>query len=426
MNTQNFLLPILVLGLIATGIYFYTRPAQNEEQANNIKTTVQQGEFMVNVTATGELKAKRSVKIRAPQGLQAAGIWQTNIADLIAEGTLVKAGDYVGALDRTELSSKMTDAQGELDRVTTQLEQAKIDTAIELRGIRDELVNLNFTKKEKILQVEQAKFEPQSVIQQTQLDLERTERDYLQLVQKYKLKQQQSEAKIEEINSLFKQNQSKMDRFMALSNEFKVKAPEDGMVIYARSWNGKKEPGARITPWDNVVAELPDLSDMISKSYVNEVDISKVREGQEVSIKVDAFPDKAYSGKVTKVANIGEQLKGYDAKVFEVIIQVMETDSILRPAMTTSNEILTNRFEDVVFIPLEALQNDSLSFVYKDQDGRIVKQEIAIGATNNDEVIVQHGLKKNDEIYFIPPDNAADLPIQRLDPNLKNLTLKTK
>ena len=66
------------------------------------------------------------------------------------------------------------------------------------------------------------------------------------------------------------------------------------MVIYARNWNGKKEPGARISAWDPIVAELPDLSDMISKTYVNEVDISKVRVGQEVDIKVDAFPDKKY------------------------------------------------------------------------------------------------------------------------------------
>ncbi|MCB0577945.1 MAG: ABC transporter permease [Phaeodactylibacter sp.] len=51
------------------------------------------------------------------------------------------------------------------------------------------------------------------------------------------------------------------------------------MVIYARSWSGKKEPGSRVTAWDPVAAELPGLTDMTSQAYVNEVDISKVREG---------------------------------------------------------------------------------------------------------------------------------------------------
>lgn len=50
------------------------------------------------------------------------------------------------------------------------------------------------------------------------------------------------------------------------------------MVIYARSWSGKKEPGSRVTAWDPVVAELPDLTDMTSQAYVNEVDTSKVQQ----------------------------------------------------------------------------------------------------------------------------------------------------
>ncbi len=66
-----------------------------------------------------------------------------------------------------------------------------------------------------------------------------------------------------------------------------------------------------------MVALLPDLSKMITKTYVNEIDISKVRVGQPVKISIDAFPDREYNGIVTEVANIGEQRPGSDAKVLK-------------------------------------------------------------------------------------------------------------
>ena len=401
----KILLPVLIIVFGGIGYYFYTQKKE-VPQEENIKAIVKKGEFKVKVTATGELQAKRSEKIRGPQGMRAAQIWQTNITDMIPEGTLVKAGDYVATLDKTELDTKMKDAMAEIEKIETQLEQAKIDTTIELRGIRDELINLKFAKQEKLLYVEQSKFEAKSVIQQAEIDLQRTERDYNQLLTKLSLSQTKAEAKISEINASLRQQQLKLKTLSVLAAGFLVKAPKDGMVIYARSWDGKVGPGSQIRAWDPVVAELPDLSDMVSKTFVNEVDISRVQKGQDVRITVDAFPDKEYTGQVIKVANIGEQLRNYDSKVFEVVVQVNEVDSILRPAMTTGNEIVTNIYNDVIFIPIEALFNDSLSFVYKNDKGNLTKQEVITGASNEDEILVEHGLNEGDEILLTEPSDA--------------------
>jgi multidrug efflux pump subunit AcrA (membrane-fusion protein) len=419
MQRSGIIILVAFLGLSGlAGWYFLSGPTSTE-QDKELRYQLKRQPFSIQVTATGELAAKRSVKIRAPQGMRAAGIYETTLSDLIPEGSVVEAGDYVASLDRTELAGKMSDVQTELEKIQTQLEQARIDTAIEMRGLRDELANLEFTKQEKLLAVEQSKFEPRSVIQQAELDLEKTERDYKQLLKKYELKQQQAVAKIQEIDALLRQNQRQLKVYADLSEEFRINAPEPGMMIYARSWRGKKEPGSRISAWDPIVAELPDLSDMISQTYVNEVDISKVQEGQDVAIQVDAFPERKYTGKVIKVANIGEQLSGYDAKVFEVIVQVNESDSILRPAMTTSNEILTGTYDDMLSIPLEGLQSDSLSFVYKDSGSGVVRQEVITGLSNADEIIVEYGLSEGDQIYLVPPPGAEDANFVPLDPAIK-------
>ena len=106
---------------------------------------------------------------------------------MVAEGTIVKEGDYVAKLDRSELDTKLKDIQTEIEKIETQLAQTEIDTAIELRGIRDQLINLNFSKKEKKLEVEQSKYEAPMVIQKVKIELERTARDYNQLLSKYEL-----------------------------------------------------------------------------------------------------------------------------------------------------------------------------------------------------------------------------------------------
>lgn len=414
MSKLKIVIPIVVLAIGGILLYNYLQSGGAAEQQNLITSQVRKGDLEVVVNATGELQAKRSVKIRGPQGMRAAGIYQTTIQDLVPEGTIVEEGDYVGKLDRSELANKISTVQTDLEQVQTQLEQAKIDTAIEMRALRDELVNLHFSLREKRLQVEQSQFEAPSVIRQTELELERVQRDINQNEQKYLLKEQQSIAKIREIETLLRQNQMRLQMYLDLSEAFDISAPKPGMVIYERDRGGKKEPGDQISAWDPIVAELPDLTDMISQTYVNEVDISKVRRGQEVKIQVDAFPEREYTGQVIKVANIGEQMSGYDAKVFEVIVQVDQSDSIMRPAMTTSNEIVMHTYEEVLAVPIEALQSDSVTFVYKAERGRTVRQEVILGPSNDDEVIVAAGLMEGDEVYLVEPENSEDLPFAYL------------
>lgn len=412
------MIPIALLLLLAS-VYFFFQKNAKVEQSNVIKKTLELADFTVKATATGELKAKNSEKIRGPQGLRQANIYRVAISDMVAEGTIVKEGDYVAKLDRSELDTKLKDIQTEIEKIETQLAQTEIDTAIELRSIRDQLINLNFSKKEKELEVAQSKYEAPMVIQKVQLDLERMARDYTQLLGKYQLTKEKSEAKISEINASLKQNVSKRERYSKLGKELTIKAPKNGMVIYHRSWNGKVSAGSQISVWNPIVAELPDLTDMVSKTFVNEVDISRVRKGQEVKMKVDAFPDKEYTGTVISVANIGEQLRNYDAKVFEVTVQVNEVDSVLRPAMTTSNEIVTDIYNNVFAIPMEALHSDSLSFVFLEKNGKVVKQEVITGISNNDEITIDHGLKEGDIYWLSIPDDADDLRFVAVDEKIK-------
>jgi hypothetical protein len=160
---------------------------------------------------------------------------------------------------------------------------------------------------------------------------------------------------------------------LELQGGMTVTAPKSGMVIYVRDWNGKRGPGSQVSAWDPTIAELPDLSEMITKAYINEVDISQVMPGQTARITLDAFPGKEFSGMVVSKANVGEQVRNFDTKVFEVIVLLNSIDSLLRPAMTTGLDILVDSLPTCFQVPLEAIQTDSLSFVYKKTNSGFVK-----------------------------------------------------
>ena len=113
--------------------------------------------------------------------------YQVTIANLVPEGTVVQQGQFIASLDRTEMDGKIKESQTEIDKIVTQLDQAKIDTAIEMRSLRDQLVNIRFSMKEKELSLELSRYEPEAIKQQAKLDLERSQRELSQLENKLTL-----------------------------------------------------------------------------------------------------------------------------------------------------------------------------------------------------------------------------------------------
>jgi hypothetical protein len=177
-----------------------------------------------------------------------------------------------------------------------------------------------------------------------------------------------------------------------------------------REWNGKKKGvGSQWSPWDPTVATLPDLTQMESQTYVNEVDVRKIAVGQKVQVSLDSDPSKRLDGTITGVANVGEQRPNQDSKVFEVKVEITQADTTLRPGMTTSNAIEIASVPNVLSIPLEAVTTDSgYSYVYK-RDGRsVVRQMVETGVMNDNEIVVRRGLAKGDQVLLtVPADKAS-------------------
>jgi multidrug efflux pump subunit AcrA (membrane-fusion protein) len=376
-----------------------------------------EGKFEVVVTTTGELQAQNSVEISGPTGARKAGIFQLKITRLVPEGTIVAPGDFVAELDKSEIVAKIKEVEINLQKFNSVFTQVKLDCTLTLSQTRDELINLRYGKEQRKLEKDESQYESPSARRQAEIEYEKAVRAYDQSLANYETKVKQATAKMREAEADLFKEQQKMEDYQMVAGEFTIMAPEPGMLIYAREWDGKKRVvGSTISPWDPTVATLPDLTKMESITYVNEVDIQKIKVGQDVRLSLDANPDMKLTGKVTQVANVGEQRPNSDSKVFEVKIQIHEKDSTLRPAMTTSNEILVAGYENVRYIPLESLHvlEDSITYVFKKVGGKVLKQEVKLGAENENHVIVKQGVEMEDEIFLGKPEGGDALELKRL------------
>lgn len=369
------------------------------------------GEFVVAVTSTGELQAKNSIDIRGPENARRARIWEMQITDLVPEGTVVKAGDYVAQLDKSDLDNTIQESQINLQKLESQLIQAQLDSSLTLSMARNDITNSIYNLEQKKLIMDQSKFEPPAIQRQAEIDLEKAERGLVQGRANYETKVQQAIEKIKVVEADLMKQQNRHKDYLDLLDDFTIHAPENGMVIYAREWNGKKKiVGGKVSGWDPVVATLPDLSIMESLTYINEVDIQKIRVGQPVEVSLDADPDKRLTGRVSHVANIGEQRPNSDSKVFEVKIEITKSDTTLRPSMTTSNIIEIASLDSVLSIPLECIHSDdSLAVVFIKSGSSMIQQEIKKGRVNDNAAVIDRGVSPSDKILISAPEDRDNL-----------------
>ncbi len=395
-----------IVVVVAIIVAVMINKAASKKDLANLYVEAQRGQFDIIVITTGELQAENSTDITGPEFAQSRMIraMDIKIQDLVPEGTEVKEGDYVATLDRTSFDNSLKDELERLTTYETNLEVKILDTAVTLSNLRDNIKNLRFAVEEANITLQESKYEPPTTIRQAEIAVDKANRSLEQSIRGYELKVEQARSDMRTIKNQLTEQRQRVADLQTVLSKFIITAPSSGMVIYKRDRSGaKRKVGSSVSPWDNVVATLPDMTSMISKTYVNEIDVSKVKTNQKVEIIVDAFPEKKYTGTVTSVANIGEQLPNADAKVFEVFIKVEGTDLILRPSMTTGNKIITKTISDVTYIPLESVMTgaDSIPFVYL-KNG--TKQIVVLGESNENNVVAEQGIEPGTQIYLNAPE----------------------
>jgi len=415
MNKRYIIIAAIAITVFVAAFFILTKP---KNEITSISTKVIKGPFEVLVYSSGQLEAQNSENITVPENLRDRDvrIYEIKITDMVEEGTVVDSGDYVATLDQKAVEEILTTAKEELEQAYDEYEDAKMDSNLNLSNYRDQIINAKEEVEEKKIILDESVYESPSVIRKAEMDMDKSKRKLEQEISGYELKKRQAIAKVERAKIELRQKDSRVSKLNDVYNSLVISAPKAGMVIYGKDRMREKiKVGSSVSPWMPIIATLPDLSSMLSITYVNEIDISKVKSGQNVTLGIDALPEKQLEGEVVSVANIGEPMPKSDAKVFEVKIRVFGDVSDLKPAMTTSNVIKTASYADTIFVPSEAVfENDSLQYVYLNNN-KVVKQVVDLGDQNENFFLVNAGLESGDELLLVKPEDEENMELQGMD-----------
>lgn len=254
-----------------------------------------------SVTATGTIEPVTSVDV----GTQVSGVISKLYVDY---NSVVKAGEVIAELDRTNLMSELSSAQASLKSAQSELDYQKTNYE-RYKALYDKgLISAN--------------------------DFEQARLSYVQAQQR--TRQQKESVKKAQTNLGYAT----------------ITSPIDGVVLSKEVEEGQTVASSFSTPTLFKIAR--DLTDMRVIADVDEADIGDVKEGQRVTFTVDAFPDDTFEGQVTQVRQ--EATTESNVVTYEVVISAPNDDLKLKPGLTANVVIFTMEAKDVLAVPSKALR----------------------------------------------------------------------
>ncbi len=219
---------------------------------------------------------------------------------------------------------------------------------------------------------------------------------------------EQARAAMEAADEALKKEEERLARYRDQLAKCKLFAPRDGMVAYAsgqgRRWSEPIREGAAVRPRQAILS-LPNLRRMQVKTSVHESVLDQVRAGLPVTVRVDPFPERLYSGTVKSVAVLPDQDSwlSSDTKVYETVVTIDEDVEQLKPGMTAVVEIHVDRLENVLSVPVQAVvQIGEESWCYVSAGGDVDRRPIELGRSNDKFVEIRSGLEEGDVVVLNP------------------------
>ena len=369
---------------------------------------VTRDKFVISITESGELRAKNSISIRAPR---IRG--QLKIVYLIPEGTYVKEGDVLVRFDQADATQRVRDEEQRYEVVLSDREKLLANHKSQNARFDTQLQTAEISFEQSKLMLEKVKFEAQAAQQEAALNHRKNELSYAQtktdvesskIIQRSELNNQALQVR---------QREQELKRAREELESLTLKAPGEGLVVYGTNWEnqGRKFQIGNTAQGGYNIIELPDLSLMESVTYVNEVDVSKIKKSQKVQVKLDAFQDSTFVGEISDIASLG-RVRDYNSKlkVYEVLIRMKQRSEKLKPGMTTGNKMIIKEIPDVIFIPIESIfEKNGKKFVFVKNGSGFDEREIEVGEKGEDYIIIRSGLRVGEEVALSDPFEKEEM-----------------
>jgi len=212
----------------------------------------------------------------------------------------------------------------------------------------------------------------------------------------------------------FKLAKERFDNLVQQIDNALIYAPGPGLVVYAQQGDGRRgrevvEEGGTVHRRQTLI-KLPDVTRMVCDLKVKEAEVDKVAPGQAVAIKLDAFPGRTFTGKVTRVSPLpdaGSRWSNNDRKVYKTQVALDPNEASLRPGMAAHVEIVITEIEGALAVPMTAVRRQgSVHYVWKLTNDVPKAVEVELGQNNPTHVQIVRGVSDGDEVFLAPPEGV--------------------
>lgn len=399
----------LILLVVAGWSYWHRHRSNTEGTGSLVLKTVraERREFVHTLRLHGIVEAVQAYTVTAPRlagsgpagtGTGGGGSGPLVITRLIRSGTLVKKGDLLVEFDRQGQIKASLDRRAEyLDfaqqiakkQAEHQAARAKDESELKQAENAVEKASLDMRKNEIVSRIDAEK---------NRQYLEEARANYKQLTETLELKKLAAAAELKVLE--IQRDRAKAAMLYAEGNSAKmsIRAPLDGLAVVSSIWKGGRmdevQEGEEVRPGLPIL-QVVNPSLMQVRSRINQADLSYLKVDQPVQVRLDAYPELQFKGKLEQIAPIGLK-SNFSQKMYSFVslFSIEGSDPKLIPDLSAAVDVELERIPNVIVVPRDAVSSENgQSFVRVKNVFGFESRKVDLGAISDFEVVIQSGIE---------------------------------
>lgn len=351
--------------------------------------TVIKGSFRQTITEAGELEAVRASYVMMPAISYQYG-YQFKVIGLAEHGKTVHKGDSIIKLDPSSVFKYILEGEDKLENELAAAKKQVVQSENNIQELSAQLKSEQAAYDLKKLEVERSKFDTDVKKRIKELEFKQATIKLNKVKRNYKLKPvlDNYDLKIQKIKVL--QRVTELKNANDVLKKFLIKSPIDGIFQVSINKFTQNPQNWKIgdSPYQGqMIASIPDLNKMKANTYINEAELSKIKQGMKIIVRLDALPSVPFNGRITDISKIC--FARDKEKIFNVTVEITESDLRLKPGMTVNCEYILYESDMVKFVPNNCLLKEGgHSFVFLKKRASTRKVEVRAGVANSNHTIV--------------------------------------
>jgi len=369
-----------------------------EPSAEAVRTAnVERRDFVRSLRLHGVVEAMQSYTVAAPR-LAGQGLSSLVITRLAPTGAAVRRGDLLVEFDRQNQIKAALDRQAEYRDLVEQIKKKQAEHAAARARDETELKQAENAVEAASLEMKKNEILARIDAERNQLNLEEARARLQQLRETFELKRRAAQAELRTLEIQRDRAGNAMRHAQVNSEKMAIRALLDGLVVLNTIW--KSGQMAEVQEGDEVRAGVPFLqvvnpAAMQVRVRVNQADVPYLRVGQAVQVRLDAYPDLMFAGKLERLAAIGVSSDlSQKVRSFVALFSIAGGDPKLLPDLSAAVDVELERSERALVAPRDAVWTEGEQpYVRVARGNGFEKRAVKTGPVNDLEVVIESGVE---------------------------------